>query len=81
MHVNLELLARSHAAWHLVRRTAAERDSALRAVGLRRKSDKVKAEQFLERGLKLVNLRIQFKQQTSFAFRIQVAAGYTFAQL
>ena len=63
MHPHTELLARSHAAGHLVCRTTSEWPAALRVLSPGSEGHQVKAKRQAQRGLKLDDLRIQFQQQ------------------
>jgi len=72
---DFEFFARRYAARRLVRRTSAEGTTAFNTVGSRGEGDKVQAEQFLERGLNLVGLGVEFKEQPGFRIRVKITGG------
>ena len=69
---HLELLAWSNAAGHLVGRVALKWAATLCVAGFSGEGDEVQAQQILERILKLLDLEVQFKEQTGFGLGVQL---------
>jgi hypothetical protein len=76
-----KLLARRHAARRIVGRLAVKWAIAFSAAGVGGESDQVQPEQLLKRRLEFADFGVDFKEQSGFGLRVQVAGGYLLAQL